>query len=470
MREKYIQVVPTYQQLNIRTVTVIVLIILLLSFISCKKFVDVSPPKNSLTTETVFNDDLTATAAISSIYTSLSSGSGGLSSITFLGGILADEATAFSSDLNTQQFFTNNILPSNLRVSGFWGSGGYTYIYRANAVLEGLEKSTNITASLKTQLQGEAKFIRAFLHLYLTGLYGDIPYITTTDYRVNTRVSRLSQAEVFEKIITDLKDAKEKLSIDFNYSNGERVKPNKWSAAALLARAYLYNKNWAEAEAEATLLINNTNLFALTSLDSVFLKNSREAIWQFLPLGANQNTSEGNIFILTSTPTNSALRNEFLNAFESGDNRKAKWVGSITTGGNTYYYPYKYKIKTGSSPLKEYSMVLRLGEQYLIRAEARAQQNNIGGAQNDLNVIRGRAGLNNTTANDKASLLLAVENERRIELFSEWGHRWFDLRRTARIDAMLGSIKTGWQTTDALLPIPQSEILVNPNMTQNPGY
>jgi hypothetical protein len=211
-------------------------------------------------------------------------------------------------------------------------------------------------------------------------------------------------------------------------------------------------------------------LFALTSLDSVFLKNSREAIWQFLPLAANQNTSEGNIFILTSTPANSALRGEFLNAFESGDNRKAKWVGSITTGGNTYYYPYKYKIKTGSSPLKEYSMVLRLGEQYLIRAEARAQQNNISGAQNDLNVIRGRAGLNNTTATDKASLLLAIENERRIELFSEWGHRWFDLRRTGRIDAMLASIKTGWQTTDALLPIPQSEILVNPNMTQNPGY
>lgn len=470
MREKHIKAFTTYQQLNKKNISVIVLIVLLLSFFSCKKFVNVDPPKNSLTTETVFNDDLTATAAVSSIYTSLSSGSGGLSSITYLGGILADEATLFSSNANTQQFFANNILPSNTLVSGFWGSGGYSYIYRTNAILEGLENSTNITASLKTQLQGEAKFLRAFLHLYLTGLYGDIPYITTTDYRINTKISRLSQAEVFEKIIADLKDAKDKLSIDFSTSNGERVKPNKWSATALLARAYLYNKNWAEAEAEATSLINNTSLFALTSLDSVFLKNSREAIWQFLPLGSNINTLEGNIFILTSTPTNSALRSEFLNAFESGDNRKAKWVGSITTGGNTYYYPYKYKIKTGSSPLKEYCMVLRLGEQWLIRAEARAQQNNISGAQNDLNVIRSRAGLNNTAANDKASLLLAIENERRVELFSEWGHRWVDLRRTGRIDAMLGSIKTGWQTTDALLPIPQSEILVNPNMTQNPGY
>lgn len=442
----------------------------LLPFLSCKKFVNVSPPVNSLTTETVFNNDITATAALSWVYTSLSSGSGSLSSITYLGGILADEATAFSSNIDIQQFFTNNILSSNTNVSGFWGSSGYTYIYRVNAVLEGLEKSTGITASLKTELQGEAKFLRAFFHLYLTTLFGDIPYITTTDYRINTAVTRLPQTEVFQKIIDDLKDAKEKLSVNYNYSNGEKAKPNKWCAEALLARVYLYNRNWAEAEVEATGVINNTTLFGLNTLDSVFLKNSREAIWQLIPLNANQNTNEGRIFILTSTPTNSALRNEFLNSFEPGDNRKSKWVGNITVGTNTYYYPYKYKLRTATSPLNEYSMVLRLGEQYLIRAEARAQQNNVSGSQTDLNVIRTRAGLGNTSANDKASLLSVIENERRIELFSEWGHRWFDLKRTGRIDAVLGTIKTGWLITDALLPIPQSELLVNPNMTQNPGY
>jgi len=65
-----------------------------------------------------------------------------------------------------------------------------------------------------------------------------------------------------------------------------------------------------------------------------------------------------------------------------------------------------------------------LASSFLIRAEARAQQNNISGAQADISTIRNRAGLANTTANDKASALLAIEQERRIELNCEWGHRW----------------------------------------------
>lgn len=439
-------------------------------FSSCKKFIAVDPPQNSLTSATVFSDDLTATAAMSYIYTNLSSGSGNLSSITYLGGILADEATCYSTNANTLQFFTNNLQSVNPSVTTFWGSQGYSIIYNANAILEGLSKSTTVSAPVKTQLEGEAKFIRAFIHLYLVSLFGDIPYITTTDYQANTIASRLPKAQVLQKIIDDLTDAKSKLASDYSYSNGERVKPNKWAASALLARAYLYNNNWAAAENEATQVINNTSDFGLTSLNSVFLKNSTETIWQLQSISSTVNTNEGNIFILTTTPRNSALRPEFMNAFEAGDNRKSSWTGSVTVNSSTYYFPYKYKIRTGNNPLNEYSMVLRLGETYLIRAEARAQLNNVPGSQADLNMIRNRAGLGNTPASDKASLLLAIENERRVELFSEWGHRWIDLNRTGRIDAVLGVIKPGWQSHDALFPLPQSDILVNPNLVQNPGY
>ena len=92
-------------------------------------------------------------------------------------------------------------------------------------------------------------------------------------------------------------------------------------------------------------------------------------------------------------------------------------------------------------PVTEFYVVLRLAEQYLIRAEARANNNDIVGAQNDINVIRNRAGLNNTSANDKASILNAIEHERQTELFAEWGNRWFDLKRTDRADMVLGSLK-----------------------------
>ena len=118
--------------------------------------------------------------------------------------------------------------------------------------------------------------------------------------------------------------------------------------------------------------------------------------------------------------------------------------------------------------------MFRLAEQYLIRAEARAQQNNISGAQADLNAIRTRAGLANVTATTQTGLVTAIYHERQIELFTEFGHRWFDLKRTGQLDAVMGIAapqKGGtWASYKALIPIPASEISINPHLTQNPGY
>ena len=69
------------------------------------------------------------------------------------------------------------------------------------------------------------------------------------------------------------------------------------------------------------------------------------------------------------------------------------------------------------------------------------------------------------------NLLLAIELERRLELFTEWGHRWFDLKRTGRAGTVLSVIKEDWESTDLLLPIPQNEMELNQNLVpQNPGY
>ena len=124
-------------------------------------------------------------------------------------------------------------------------------------------------------------------------------------------------------------------------------------------------------------------------------------------------------------------------------------------------------------------MLLRFAEQYLIRAEARAQLNNLGGAQADINMIRTRAGLSGTTAMDQASLLAAIEMERGRELFCEWGHRWFDLKRLpslitpdtkSRADDVLGALKSTWKSTAVIYPIPYDARNNNPQLTQNAGY
>jgi len=119
-------------------------------------------------------------------------------------------------------------------------------------------------------------------------------------------------------------------------------------------------------------------------------------------------------------------------------------------------------------------MLLRLAEQYLIRAEARAQLNDIKGAATDLNVVRTRAGLGATAAANQTDMVGAVLQERRVELFTEPGHRFFDLKRTGTIDAVMGAaapLKGGnWASFMQYWPIPTADILADPNLTQTPGY
>jgi hypothetical protein len=459
------RVLVTYCLFSIRVLLTTVLLF------SCRKFVEIAIPKTQITTPAVYTDDATAISAIRGIYSKMMEGDfarGYLKSVTLLTGLSSDEFINYSSDPNNVEFYTNSLLPVNSDINNLW-KDAYSYIYQANAVIEGLSNSTGLSASIKTQLGGEAKFLRAYFHFYLVNLWGDVPLITTTDYRINATAYRTSSANVYQQIILDLKGAQSNLADDYSYSNNERVRPNKWAATALLARVYLYTGDWVNAEAQATMIISNTSRYSIVSnLDNVFLKNSNEAIWQLMPVEPGKNTWEGTLFKIQNYV---ALTNQSVNAFEPGDNRKNSWVNSYTDATGLHYYPYKYKISIDNQPLTEYSMILRLAEQYLIRAEARAQQNNVVGAQADINTIRNRAGLSNTAANDKASLLLAIEHERLVELFSEWGHRWLDLKRTNRTNAILGPLKgTSWQATDVLYAIPQSELLNDPNLTQNAGY
>lgn len=446
---------------------------------SCKKYLGIEPPKNSLIQGVVFQDDNLATSAVLGLYAAMASSgsyaSGSSNSITCLSGLSADELTGYNT-LNLP-FYQNQLTPDQTYVGTLYSSP-YQLVYSANSVLAGLAASNSLTPPVKTQLQGEALFVRAFTYFYLVNLYGPVPLQLTNDYRVTQVAPRATAAQVYQQILSDLTTAEALLPEA--YPGAGRVRPNKSAVQALLARTYLYLKDWANAEKYASLVIGKST-YSLVDVNAVFLANSQEAIWQLMP-PANTNTQEGALFILTSTPLLASLNSGLaLNGFEAGDKRKNAWIGSITAGGQTYYYPYKYKVRS-SSTVTEYSMVLRLAEQYLIRAEARINQP--GKADQgiaDLNVIRDRAraaataGVPNplpplATTLSQSAALLAVEQERRVELFSEWGHRWLDLTRTGRATAVLSPVKPQWQADDVRYPIPSNELSRNPNITQNPGY
>lgn len=456
----------------------LLLLMLMLPATSCEDFIVIPPPPTQLVQDVVFEEDNTALAAMASVYYKVAD-DGFIYGITAAEGLYSDELVSFTSLTDPSplpEFYFNNVTPINGMVLSNW-STFYKIIYECNRMLEGLNASTGLTFSLKQQLTGEAMFIRAFCYFYLVNLYGDVPLITTTDYRVNAKVARTAIDKVYESIINDLSAAKELLSD--NYPSAGRVRVNKGASIAMLARVYLYTENYVSAEAEATELINKTSQYQLLNdLNSVFLNSSSEAIWQLLPKGGiQQYTTEGFMFILVAAPpTRWTLRNDFPSAFEPGDLRKKAWIDSLvsTSGLTKWYYPFKYKENHINAAGAESSMALRVAEQYLIRAEARANLDKLIGANSatsDINIIRNRAGLPNTTALSAAEVLAAIELERRLEFFTEWGHRFFDLKRTGRIDAVLTPVKPNWNTTDALLPIPQNEMLLNPNLKpQNPGY
>jgi hypothetical protein len=258
-----------------------------------------------------------------------------------------------------------------------------------------------------------------------------------------------------------------------NYVSADRVRPNKWAATALLARMYLYTEQWAQAANAASAVLNEDGLYVWeTDLDKLFLKSCSSTIWQFASGGGYANTQEGALFIFNAGPPPTvALRPELYDSFEVGDRRKNHWIRPITDGTTTWYHAYKYKQNIGSTTTTEYSVLLRLAEQYLIRAEARAKQGDLIGAKQDLNFVRTTAGLGNTTALTSAEVVDAIIQERRFEFFTETGMRFFDLQRTGKLDTALSPLKPGWNSTDSLWPVPQSELLINPNLApQNAGY
>jgi len=436
----------------------------------CKKFVDVDTPVNQVTTSETFSNETQAGAAVRGLYNTMMAGlftawGGGLS---VLPGVSSDEMLTTNTDFTG--FYTNQILPTdNSNYSNLW-KVLYADIYSANAIITNVEASTGIAAANKPGLEGEAKFVRALSYFYLVNLYDSVPFTTGTNYQANALLARTAPSAVYDQIIADLQSAGSSLGTNFTTVK-TRIRANKWSATALLARAYLYRQRWSDAEAAASAVIGS-GTYSLDSLNNIFLNSSNEAILQLANSSGVAYSYDGYLFLALTTGSipRYQLAPTVLNAFEPGDLRKTRWVKTTTVSGTAYYAPYKYKVSSGTGIQLEPTMILRLTEQYLIRAEARAQQGNTTDAASDLNIIRKRAGLAPTTATSAADLLTAIYHERQVELFSELGHRWLDVKRTGQADAIFGTDKSGWVSTDALYPIPYTDIQRDVNLTQNGGY
>lgn len=434
-------------------------------FLSCKKLIAVDEPKTQLTPDKAFWDEPSATAVLSSIYALFNGSIAGTLFTTM--GLYSDELTTTSTNTIITEYYRGTVTVNNSNNQNTWRNF-YNVIYQCNALLENIEQVNGLSAETKNRLTGEALFLRGVSYFYLVNIYGDVPKVLSTDVRETSIAPRESTDVIYQQIVADLTTASNILPD--TYATTERVRANKWAASGMLARVYLYTGNWKEAENLCSEIINSGVFDINVPLSGVFVKSGKEALLQFWT--QNGFVTPGGLFIPSGTAIPVyPVSDNLINGFEVNDQRKTNWIKTTTVGGKTYYYPYKYHNRVSTSGSNgEYLIFMRLAEIYLIRAEARVHLNDLTGASGDVNVIRNRAGLNNTTATIPATLLAAITQERRAELFAEWGERFFNLKRSGQADALLATIKTGWRPEAKLLPIPYYEMSNNSALIQNPGY
>lgn len=457
--------------------------ILLLLFsgmsVSCKKLIQISAtPSGAVTTTQAFGDSADIMSSVVGVYSYLQSSAYEFQLEEYMG-CASDELTAsynVSYPPGYAAYYNNSIISTDAQAEQFWVKAyGSQAIYQINACLAGINGNGAISSSLNQQLTGELKVLRALYYFQLVNLFGGVPLVSTTAYNTNEALPRASVDSVYGFIQSDLTSASQLLTP--SYPSSGHIRPNQYVAWALQAKAYLYTGQWAAAANTASAVINSGQYSLVQNLNNIFLDGSSEAIWQLPPLSTSAQTQEGANFVPYNNiyVPNLSIAPFLMNAFEAGDGRLTNWVGICTVNVNgtnvNYYYPYKYKNRTLTATTQEDNMIFRLGELYLIRAEALAHQSGkLDSALADLNQIRLRAGLSPSAAVSQTDALNAIAHERQVELFTEWGYRWFDLARTGTINTVLGAEKPAWKSTQSLLPIPLTEMQLNPALTQNLGY
>lgn len=445
---------------------------------SCKKIIEIPEnPPSQITAVQVFSDSTNIMGAVAGAYSNFGAANYGIgTSIALYNGLSADELTTGQyTDPITAQFLNNGLIRDNTIVNQLWIQC-YSNLYQINANIEGITSSGVISSGLKSRLLGEMMALRAFYYFNLVNIFDGVPIVLSSNYAETSKLPRASTQEVYAQIVQDLTQAQNR--VGDSYPSAGRARVNRSVVRGLLAKVYLYQGNFQQAETLANQVISTGNYSLVADLNKVFLEGSSEAIWQLPANGLYSQTSDAQQFIpyMSGVSPNYPITRGLSDAFEAGDQRAQKWlaISDVDENGSgvltRYYYPYKYKNRALAAATVESYMVLRLAELYLIRADARLGLGNLSGAMEDVNILRVRAGLEAMTGSISDVVASAILHERQTELFCEWGNRWFDLKKSGNIDVILGAEKPGWKATSALFPIPQEQLRLNPFLTQNLGY
>ena len=438
----------------------ILMIMLTIILIACDDFIDRSP-LDQLNQETFFTDEATTQAAVIGAYRTLTS-----SSLYGQAFIVIPEFAAghmrhisnFPEYVEYQNF--------NIRIDNPWALNIWTASYETiNSCNNIIAYAPNINEySMNDNLQNmvkEAHFIRALTYFNLVRAWGDVPLITdpTTPQTTSAeiRVPRDAASSVYNQIVADLEFATDLP----NNNAGSKGRANGMSVKSLLAKVHLYMGNMQEAADLASQVIQSGEFTLLENYSDIWtIENSAESIFEL-----QFDEQVPNTFVQNANP---ASRQEFFASdaaselFDQQDTRREFTIREAEdNSGNINLYVGKYRT---FNPPTQNVPIIRLAEVYLIYAEA-VSSSNLQEGISALAAIRTRAGLETDFTGSQDDLIVLIQQERRKELMFEF-ETWFDHCRTGAADDVLEVLNPNRY----LFPIPQLELDLNENLTQNPGY
>ncbi len=458
-----------------------ILIVLLLCCITTSCSIDDIKPEHKLTDENVIRDAKSAQQVLNGIYDLWRQFDLGFFPIhlTALG-----TTGQIIGSIKGDKGVNNNELPvMNPYLASIYNEH-YKIINDANFLIQKLNEGAakDITETKKNELVAQAKFNRALAYFQLLKYFGQFydlssPYGVVIKTKFSTEKeakARSSVQEVYDLIVKDLKFA-----VQNGPKNVAHYYAGSLAAKALLSKVDLYIGNYKESATLANEVIHNSEGYTLESSYSAIYNNT-------------YNSSEA-IFVLYHSleEGGSAMdqinRSSYSANFEALADAQVSGTGDLTGAGQgfdpRFLYAYsdatKGQNQMGKYPFfsttqKNTNFYLRLGEIYLIYAEAEARRTggDLNAALTALNTIRDRAGVAPKTLTSKKQLLEDIREEKRLELFFETGETWFDLIRydiLGDIDAF--SLKPSLTSkTQFTLPIPLKVKTGNKLLEQNPGY
>jgi len=458
---------------NTYKIKTIVTLCSLFCLVSCEKYIDTDLPYNQIGTEEVFSDASSANAALAGLYAELWSSSiisGDVSGSAAILGTYTDDLTCYAVYIQNGMvdLYNNAHISSNTIVYNLW-SKAYKHIYYTNSIIKGVSESETISQTNKDRLIGEAVVLRSLLYYNLSQIFDEIPYTISTDYTYNSQLKKISKEELLAHLEEDISSVLN--GLNDQYANQERIFVNRKVGELLLAKIYLLEQKWANAEGLLLGIIQSPLYAFETDITKVFLKTGKHILWQLKPANTTDATKEYLLFnFTTSIPTSFALSESLVNSFELTDLRKQNWILPAVISQKTYYRPMKYKNPTNSNST-ENSVVFRLEEVYLLYAETLVRQNRTEDAKIWIDKLRQRAGLSTLPSGlSQTAMFSKIEEEWRHEFFAEMGHRFFDLKRLDMMNKIAVS-KLNWKSFHSSFPIPERELIINPNLKpQNNGY